>query len=86
MDKLWAPWRTKYVTKITKENKDCVFCGILKETQDQDNYIFTRRDYAFSVLNIYPYNNGHTLIVANRHVDDLSKLKKKHHLRLQIHI
>lgn len=76
MDKLWAPWRMKYVTKIVKEEKNCVFCGILKEEDDKKNCIFVRRDYAFSVLNIYPYNNGHALIVTNRHVDDLSKLKK----------
>ena len=77
MDKLWAPWRTKYVTKIVKEKQDCVFCRMFKEVRDKENFIFIRRDYAFSVLNIYPYNNGHTLIVTNRHVDDLGKLKKK---------
>ncbi len=77
MDKLWAPWRTKYVTKITKEKEDCLFCSMFKEQEDKKNYIFVRRDYAFAVLNLYPYNNGHALVVANRHVDDLNKLKKK---------
>ena len=36
----------------------------------------TRTAHAYSVLNIYPYNNGHMLIVTNRHVDDLDKLTR----------
>ena len=77
MDKLWAPWRVKYIKKILKEHKGCVFCRILKERKDKKNYILTRSKYCFSVLNIYPYNNGHTLILPRRHVNDLSKLSKK---------
>ena len=77
MDKLWAPWRVKYVTKIVKRTKGCVFCSILKEKKDKKNFIVTRTKYAYSVLNIYPYNNGHMLIVPNRHVPDLSDLKRE---------
>jgi ATP adenylyltransferase len=77
MDKLWAPWRTKYVTKIGKTAKGCVFCNIIKEKKDKKNFIITRTKHAFSVLNIYPYNNGHLLIMPNRHVADLSDLKKE---------
>jgi ATP adenylyltransferase len=76
MNKLWAPWRDKYVTKILKESKGCIFCKILKEEKDKKNYIFIRTEHSYAVLNIYPYNNGHVLIVSNRHVNDLSKLKK----------
>ena len=74
--RIWAPWRTKYIKKILKENKVCVFCKILKEKKDVKNYIVLRTKYCFSVLNIYPYNNGHLLILPKRHVDDLSKLEK----------
>ena len=76
MDKLWAPWRLAYVTKVVKETRGCVFCRILKEKKDKKNYIFLHRKHSFSVLNIYPYNNGHVLIVPNRHVADLSQLPK----------
>lgn len=76
MDKLWAPWRLKYVTAIHKEQKGCVFCRMLKEKRDKKNFIFIRRRHSFSVLNIYPYNNGHVLILPFRHVSDLSKLTK----------
>ncbi len=74
MDKLWAPWRTKYVTKIVKKTKGCVFCRIIKEKKDKTNFIVHRTKHAYSVLNIYPYNNGHVLIIPNRHVPDISDL------------
>ena len=77
MDKLWAPWRVKYITKILKENKGCVFCKIFKQKKDKNNFIVTRSKYCYSVLNIYPYNNGHMLVLPNRHVDDLSKLTRE---------
>lgn len=77
MDKLWAPWRIKYVTEVDKKSKGCIFCGINKDKKDKKNFIFIRSKYSYSVLNIFPYNNGHVLIVPNRHVDDLSKLKRE---------
>ena len=75
MDKLWAPWRIKYVTKIGKKVRGCVFCDILKAKKDKGNFVITRTSYSFAVLNIYPYNNGHLLIVPNRHVPDLGGLR-----------
>lgn len=77
MDKLWAPWRAAYITQILKEDRSCVFCRMLQEKKDKKNYILIRRKYAYAVLNIYPYNNGHFLIVTNRHADDLGKLLKE---------
>ncbi len=74
MDKLWAPWRVNYVTSVVKKTKGCVFCDILKEKKDTQNYIFIRTKHCFAVLNIYPYNNGHILVLPNRHVNDLRKL------------
>lgn len=76
MDKLWAPWRVKYITTIVKKKKPCVFCKILREKKDKTNFIVKRGKSCYSVLNIYPYNNGHTLILPKRHVADLSHLTK----------
>ena len=76
MDKLWAPWRVKYITKILKgpKGKGCVFCKILSEKKDKKNFIITRKKHSYAVLNLYPYNNGHMLIVPNHHVFDFSPL------------
>ena len=76
MDTLWAPWRAKYITGIGKKQKGCLFCRILAGRKDKRNYIFIRRKYAYALLNIYPYSNGHCMIVPNRHVNDLSKMTK----------
>ena len=46
MDKLWAPWRIKYVTKIGKKARGCVFCAILKEKKDKTNFIITRTKHS----------------------------------------
>jgi len=79
MDKLWAPWRVRYITKIHKKDQGCVFCRICRQKKDRENYILCRSRDSFAVLNIYPYNNGHVLIIPNRHVSKLSQLT--HHER-----
>ena len=74
MDRLWAPWRIKYVSSSTR--KGCIFCKAFKEKKDYSNLIILRSKHCFVILNIYPYNNGHVMIVPNRHIKDLEKLSK----------
>lgn len=76
MDKLWAPWRTKYISKIGSM-KGCIFCSKPKARNDRKDYIVARTRHSFSILNLYPYNNGHMMIVPYRHVDSLTKLNKE---------
>ncbi len=77
MQRLWAPWRTTYITKVIKnQHKGCVFCNIIKDKNDARHYIFIRGKSAYAVLNIYPYSNGHCLILPTRHVNDISKMNK----------
>ena len=69
---LWAPWRIKY---ILKEKPDgCVFCEKLNDNNDKDNYILERGKDSFTIMNIYPYNNGHLMIVPNRHIAEIEQL------------
>jgi ATP adenylyltransferase len=75
MNLLWAPWRETYVTKVNKKlQKGCTFCAVLKEKKDKKNFILLRTKFSFAVLNIYPFNGGHVLVLPLRHVDDLDKL------------
>ena len=71
MKKIWAPWRDEYVLSTIKKSKGCVFCKILKEKKDKKNYIFVRGDHCFAVLNIYPYNNGHSLVQLSHNIPPL---------------
>ncbi|MDP8289521.1 MAG: HIT domain-containing protein [Candidatus Susulua stagnicola] len=72
MDKLWAPWRMKYISQ--KKQKSCIFCQVFKEKKDKQNFILLRSTYCFAILNTYPYNNGHVMIVPNRHLKSMESL------------
>ena len=82
MNRLWAPWRETYITKLNTKQKSCVFCGILEEDKDKENLIFIRKPLAYAVLNLYPYSNGHCLVLPNRHVGDISKLSQAEYVAL----
>lgn len=81
MDKLWAPWRSKYITSV-ESIKGCIFCSKPRAKRDRLNYIISRTRHSFSMLNIYPYNNGHIMIAPYRHVKDFSKLNDEEILDL----
>ncbi len=72
MDNLWAPWRIKYIQ--AKKNNGCIFCQKPRQKKDRINFIVKRGKFVFSILNIFPYNNGHILIAPYRHIDSLEKL------------
>jgi len=74
LNRLWAPWRIKYVSNPNK--KGCIFCKAFKERKDYSNLVILRSKYCFVILNIYPYNNGHMMVVPNRHIKDLEKLSR----------
>ena len=78
MDKLWAPWRIKYLTD--KKRKACIFCKAAK--QNSSDYVFLKGSFSIAMLNIYPYNNGHVLITPVRHVKDFNELKEKEFIDL----
>lgn len=76
MDKIWAPWRKAYIRPDKKAGKGCIFCRFYKDSPSRDpqNYILKRTPLNFAILNLYPYNNGHVMIVPKRHVDRVDKL------------
>ena len=82
MQRLWAPWREAYITKLTSNQRGCVFCRILTGEKNKRQLIFIRKPYAYVVLNLYPYSNGHCLVVPNRHVGDISKLTQVEYVQL----
>ena len=82
MQRLWAPWRETYITKLTTKQKTCVFCRILADRKDKQHLIFIRKPHAYAVLNLYPYSNGHCLVLPNRHVGDISKLSQEEYMGL----
>lgn len=73
MDNLWAPWRMRYIEKY-EEKSDCIFCVKPTVEDDKENLILYRGETCFIIMNKYPYNNGHLMIVPYRHLSDLNKL------------
>ncbi|MCX5685956.1 MAG: HIT domain-containing protein [Candidatus Omnitrophica bacterium] len=73
MDKLWAPWRSKYI--YMRKRKRCIFCEKPRGSAgDKRKYIICRSKLAFAMLNLYPYNNGHVMVAPYRHVKSLEQL------------
>ncbi|MFH1622425.1 MAG: HIT domain-containing protein [Candidatus Omnitrophota bacterium] len=82
MNKIWAPWRIKYIQN-NKKIKKCVLCFAFKNKRlDKNNFVILRGKHSFSLLNIYPYNNGHFMICPNRHVKKLEQLNSNEILDL----
>lgn len=70
MDRLWSPWRFQYVSS-TDESHACVFCDVQNAT-GTDSLVLYRSRHSFVILNLYPYNSGHLMVVPYRHVASLS--------------
>ncbi len=76
MKRLYSPWRSLYIQsfKEAKKSKRCLFCRIAKENKDAENLVVWRGDYCYLVMNLYPYNSGHMMIVPYKHTPDLGAL------------
>jgi len=74
MEQLWAPWRMELVSK-GEPPPGCIFCDLPRGTDDRQNLILGRTANTFALLNKYPYNNGHLLVVPRKHTSDLQALE-----------
>lgn len=65
MEKLWAPWRMEY---IRNPDRECFLCSALKNKKLEEVLILEKMELGFTIMNRYPYNNGHLLIAPVRHI------------------
>lgn len=70
---LWAPWRIEYIKNV-QEPSGCIFCAYPKQDTDQKNLIVHRGENGFVIMNRYPYNNGHLMVVPYLHTGELNDL------------
>ena len=73
MDNLWAPWRMQYV-RAPKKNNGETFLKKLKEGNDEENLVLFRGEHSFVCMNLYPYNNGHIMVLPNNIVEKPEEL------------
>jgi ATP adenylyltransferase len=75
VDRLYSPWRLSYVTSADKPRTGCIFCDAA-DAALQAELVVDRGQSAFVILNLYPYNSGHVMVVPNRHVATLGELDR----------
>ncbi|MBY0370126.1 HIT domain-containing protein [bacterium] len=68
MDHLWAPWRMDFIKG--EGPTGCIFCTLPAQGKDRESLIVHRGKQAYIILNKFPYNNGHLMIVPTLHVAD----------------
>ena len=74
MECLYAPWRIEYILSPKPELKEGIFARIAQSSDDEANYVIVRDRTCFALLNRYPYNGGHLLVVPYKEVPDLNGL------------
>ncbi|MDI2027514.1 HIT domain-containing protein [Saccharopolyspora sp. TS4A08] len=79
LQRLWTPHRMAYIQGENKpvgtDSDGCPFCRLLESGQpDEDSLIVARDELVFAILNLYPYNPGHLMVLPYRHVADYTEL------------
>lgn len=81
MKQLYAPWRESYSASLAQDKSgsaltadECVFCSNFKDNTDTEHLIFRRFPHMIVMLNLFPYNAGHILILPIAHIANLEEL------------
>jgi ATP adenylyltransferase len=73
MERLWTPWRMRYVSGDTRDGT-CIFCSKPDAQNDVEHLVLHRSEHAFVIMNLYPYNSAHVMVVPFQHAADLRGL------------
>lgn len=77
MDKLWSPWRSKYIESFKPgavKEEGCLFCRVNIEQNDSNNFVIHRSERSFIIMNLFPYNSGHLMVVPYKHASAFDEL------------
>ena len=82
MERLFSPWRARHIERMTQPGASAtapneagsLFARLAAEGKDEDNLILWRGPHTFVLMNLYPYTNGHLMIVPYREVADYDAL------------
>lgn len=75
MERLYSPWRMEYLSGPRPEPGSCFLCDAVASTDDAASLVVHRAERAIVVMNRYPYNSGHVMVVPRRHAGDLEGLE-----------
>jgi len=79
MEQVFAPWRIDWVERPDKnpDVEECVFCAFPDREADRENNLVARGEHAFVLLNNYPYNPGHAMVIPYDHTGDYGDLSEE---------
>ncbi|MCU0453422.1 MAG: HIT domain-containing protein [Bacteroidetes bacterium] len=80
MERLFSPWRSQYIASFKREQKhgdECLFCAVEASRKDARNLVIHRGKTCLIMMNLYPYNSGHIMVVPYRHTAEISDLSPK---------
>lgn len=89
MEKLWSPWRSQYIESFKDKTpkSGCFLCDAAKlNVESNDNLLVHKGKLTFTILNLYPYNNGHLMIVPYNHKADLLSLSDEENLEIMLQL
>jgi ATP adenylyltransferase len=74
---LWAPWRMEFIRAAKPDG--CIFCDFPAQEPacDRENLIVHRAARSFTILNRFPYNAGHLMVIPRAHVADFGRLDRE---------
>ena len=76
MEQVFAPWRIEWVEREDR-NEDldgCVFCALPEREDARETRVVAATEHAFVLLNNYPYNPGHVMVIPREHTGDYRDL------------
>jgi ATP adenylyltransferase len=87
-EQIWAPWRLAYIKQEEEPERvapgeldllpgadaECFLCQAAADPDDRRRYVICREARSMTLLNRYPYNNGHLLVAPRRHRARLDQL------------
>ncbi|MFQ5584057.1 MAG: HIT domain-containing protein [Calditrichia bacterium] len=83
MKTLWAPWRMEYILGFKDDQKPaCIFCERYPRKDDKKNLILHRGPHSFVIMNRFPYNSGHLMVVPYRHTGNFQEISDEENLEL----
>jgi len=80
MKNLWSPWRSNYIEsfKDKQSGGNCIFCeAVEKDIAEMSNLLIRKSDQTLVIMNLYPYNNGHLMIVPKRHIGSIEQITQE---------
>jgi len=81
---LWAPWRMEYIkSSVEGRAAACVFCEAPK-LDEEEALVLYKASKSYVILNRYPYNTGHLMVVPYRHVASLEDLDPEELLEISL--